>query len=528
MPTAPITNIADLTCREIGNGLRLFVQRTQGAMFGLTFALVAWEIYKESPFAIPIAKILIGALVLMQIWIRQRNAGLPLLLVIALQVVFVYGLPLASGHEDLKNHSAENISKATTEVLIYCIMLALGWSVGVRGRAKRSVTVWTYRFADGNSSQKLVNISIILLIAALGYKMAEMAGLMNPILQMLPNGVSSILQTITDALSLGGSLMGGFAIGNRAMKQTQWLIFWTSYWLLFILLISGYLLSAATGIMCSMTLGLLIGRQKLPLVFMLCLSLVCAFYNFTKFEMRGQYWSFEYEVAEQTLADVPERFTEWTQLSLTRLFDPEERKRERNESNQSLSNRVNNLSILLFVQDATTTGGIPFLRGETYTLIPQLLIPRVFWKDKPRAHAGQELLNVHFRRQTLAETFRTYIAWGLLAEAYGNFGPIWGALLLGLAMGWIIGRVELFSQPFSLKSLQAFLVLTLMVTIGTSFEMVASVFVTSTFQLMVAITATSYFLVSRTRITSQSNPSSSPTNNETSDPLPDSNTPSSD
>jgi hypothetical protein len=66
-------------------------------------------------------------------------------------------------------------------------------------------------------------------------------------------------------------------------------------------------------------------------------------------------------------------------------------------------------------------------------MIPALLVPRIFWEDKPRTHMGQMILNYHYGRQaSVRDIFSTFIAWGLLPEAVGNFGIILGSLGVGL------------------------------------------------------------------------------------------------
>ena len=129
-----------------------------------------------------------------------------------------------------------------------------------------------------------------------------------------------------------------------------------------------------------------------------------------------------------------------------------------------------------------------------------MLIPRIFWPEKPRTHEGQILLNVHFGRQELDSTFQTYIAWGLLAEAYGNFGAILGNLVLGVFLGICCAWLENFTARKLLLSLEGFISFTLLLGIMGSFEMVASVLVTSTFQSVMVLAAASIPFVERTSL----------------------------
>ena len=107
------------------------------------------------------------------------------------------------------------------------------------------------------------------------------------------------------------------------------------------------------------------------------------------------------------------------------------------------------------------------------------------------------LLNVSFGRQDLESTFETYIAWGLLPEAYGNFGSAFGSIALGLAFGLICAWIENFSTHKLLLSLEGLISFSVLLDLMNSFEMVASVFVTSLFQGLIVLVAASLPFVER-------------------------------
>jgi hypothetical protein len=154
---------------------------------------------------------------------------------------------------------------------------------------------------------------------------------------------------------------------------------------------------------------------------------------------------------------------------------------------QSLLDRINNLHNLIFVINAVEADHIPPLYGATYTLIPPLLLPRIIWPDKPRTHAGQILLNTYFGRQDLAATFKTYIAWGLLPEAYGNFGAIAGGIVLGVFLGFFCAWSENFTARKPILSAEGFVFFVIFLNMANSYEMVASLLITAIFQSIVPV-----------------------------------------
>lgn len=97
------------------------------------------------------------------------------------------------------------------------------------------------------------------------------------------------------------------------------------------------------------------------------------------------------------------------------------------------------------------------------------------------------MLNVHFGRQDFNSTLTTYVAWGLLPEAYGNFGPIAGALFIGAVLGLSFAWLENITARKLVVSLEGFIAFDLLINAMNSYEMVASVFVTATFQSVIPI-----------------------------------------
>eukprot|EP01035_Chromulina_nebulosa_P057659 gene57658-79000_t len=186
--------------------------------------------------------------------------------------------------------------------------------------------------------------------------------------------------------------------------------------------------------------------------------------------MRERYWRTDTGgdgIPQFTLMEMPAAYTEWFAASFEALSPTEtptsrfSRELENKKKSQSLGERINNLQNLLFVIDAMDRMKIPPLGGATYSIIPPLLVPRVIWPDKPRTHEGQIMLNVHFGRQDMNSTLRTYIAWGLLPEGYGNFGPIAGAVIIGSCLGFFFAWVETLTARKILLSMEGFLSFTL-------------------------------------------------------------------
>ena len=95
----------------------------------------------------------------------------------------------------------------------------------------------------------------------------------------------------------------------------------------------------------------------------------------------------------------------------------------------------------------------PFLMGETYAQIPGQFVPRILWPGKPSGLISTFTLSVYYSLQTEEETSGTTIGFGMLPEAYANFGLL-GLALLGAALGLFFNKAAnwcsespIFSYP---------------------------------------------------------------------------------
>jgi hypothetical protein len=290
--------------------------------------------------------------------------------------------------------------------------------------------------------------------------------------------------------------MISLSFGTGTMPPARRMVFWALLSLNSLIAVSGYLLSSVTINFCAVGIGLFWGSGRVPWRFLMGVSVILSFLNLGKFAMRDKYWSHDEDAPPPTtgFADLPSRYLEWVQASIdatngggVAVEDAMGRVTLNNDTHQTMADRIDNLQNLIFVIDAEDSLHIEPLYGKSYEMIPALLIPRILWPDKPRTHEGQVLLNVHFGRQDLNSTFKTYIAWGILPEAYGNFGPMTGSVLLGVVVGLFCAWIEMQTARKLAISLEGIVGFGLILNMMNSFEMVASVLVTSSFQNLVPI-----------------------------------------
>ena len=154
----------------------------------------------------------------------------------------------------------------------------------------------------------------------------------------------------------------------------------------------------------------------------------------------------------------PAWFSEWAGYSvnyLSGLNNQISTGQQSGGERQSLLERSSLIHLLLMVQDKSPEQ-IPFLKGKTYEIIPELLVPRIFNPNKIRSHEGTYRLNIHYGRQTREATNTTTIGWGLLNESYANYGWL-GSITLGVILGTLYGWVTRLSINMPILSLESLL-----------------------------------------------------------------------
>ena len=126
-----------------------------------------------------------------------------------------------------------------------------------------------------------------------------------------------------------------------------------------------------------------------------------------------------------------------------------------------------------------------FLDGETYGYVLPQLIPRFLWPDKPRSHIATYRLSIYYGLQDEDATNATTIAFGMLSEAYANFG-MFGAGLLGLFWGVILKKLQVLSLHSPMFS-QAGLMMILLTAWAFAIELTMAAWLSSLFQALVIV-----------------------------------------
>jgi hypothetical protein len=465
----------------------------------------AYLYFSGTPGAAAFALIGGGTCAALAIW-NSRGLGLPLMPMMAVQSLVVYGIPIVAAHENIREYPPDFVLRGGTEVLVFNISMALAWWLGMQVFRPARAVSHALREFNSSGAGGLSRLGFLMLGSASLFQVLQGFDLMGVLYKVLPPGSDSILTSLVSVASACGLFLVSMVVGGNEASFVEKFLFWTLLVANGMMSSSDFLLATAAANLITVAIGLFWSNGRIPWRYLIVVMVVLSFLNTGKTSMRARYWANDDTPATQvTLEQLPAIYVEWGQASLNAVLENDTNKnsltvedKSKANKNQTLLDRIDNLQNLLFVIDAISSDHIKPLHGDTYAIIPPLLVPRILWPDKPRSHEGQVMLNVHFGRQDLESTFTTYIAWGLLPEAYGNFGPLAGSICLGLGLGFLFAWIENLTSRKLVVSMEGFLSLSLLMNLLNSFEMVASVLVTSTFQSFVIIIAASLPFVHRT------------------------------
>jgi hypothetical protein len=309
---------------------------------------------------------------------------------------------------------------------------------------------------------------------------------------VFPGNTMQILRGITISLNYLGIFVLAFYAGRQMLTKAQelWLVIMAS---------ATVLAAAATLIMANaivpvamLLLGYALGGGKVPWKGLLTVFLLAAVLHPGKFAMRETYWG--ENRPPLTLFGMPQYFGDWFSYGFQEMGFAASDGRDMEEREvSSLFERAGNVHMLLLVQKKSPDE-VPFLGGITYDHIPRMLIPRIIDDEKGISHAGNVLLTVNYGVQTIEQTATTSIYWGLVPEAYANFGYL-GVAGLAVLLALFYGLVTNLTVGVPLTSLRFVLGLLIMGAATKADTM--GVFVTSQFQGIVGVSLAAMVLMRR-------------------------------
>ncbi len=415
------------------------------AFWLLALGLFIYELFwtETSSLVTNFGAILITAAALLPtyLWCSGKALGMPIFPLFSLTYIWTYGLPLVTKHPKVLTYSPESHLFASITVAGF---LALGTIIWFRFVKSPPPLPKSYRAL---SDEKGDLFFLFILGISIFFNVANAGGWL---FLFLYGGIFTAVRAAILGLTILASFVLAYRLGTQELSKQKSR--------LFLILLITYIVTNAVGLLLVggastflvATTAFIIGRQKIP-VLPIIIALVClSFLHSGKAEMRAKYW-FGNQPALVQPWQYPNWFAEWAGYTWDYFHKQDDL--STSPKKQSFLERSSVIHLFLLAQDRSPEP-IPYLYGKTYTILPQLLVPRILNPNKIRSHEGTYLLNIHYGLQTRKATYTTTIGWGLLAESYANFGLL-GCAGLAIVLGTAYGKVTRWSINAPILSVQS-------------------------------------------------------------------------
>ena len=419
-------------------------------------------------------------------WLLGYSHGLPLWPVFVLMNGITAALPMVQDPETLDAYSAGELVTAGMTYAGFIILGSIVWLSLTGGALRPPKQVFMI------SRHRSVAILFGFVASGILYYANQYAWWIP-----MPGNTSQIVRGICVSLNTMGIFVLAFYLGRGMLTTGQgwWLAILTA--LSAAVMAAGLILATAMVPVAMVFLGYILGSGRIPWKSLALTFVVISILHPGKYAMRSSYWG---GGGVTNILNLPAYYSEWFGYGIQELggvtgilTGPKE-----DSEATSVFERAGTIHMLLRVQKMSPAE-VPFLNGITYQGIPQLLVPRFIYSEKGLAHAGNILLTVNYGVQTMEQaTGGTSIAWGLITEAFANYGYL-GVAALAVFLGsfyTFFSRMSVGVPMTSLRFVVGLLVMGAAVKADTM-----ALFITSQFQAIVGVSFAALLLMRR-----QSNP----------------------
>ncbi len=378
------------------------------------------------------------------LWVRQGRPGIPILPAVAALSILYYAIPIVRGREDLGEYSYTDILRAAATVGLYLLVATVASYLLLR-----RVQAPEKQLAGLISDRQMRNVVFFGLGLGTLFLAASLAGFFSWL------GVFfGLARSVALTALVVSCYFLGVARGRRVIRGWSWMLAVCGLALAILISWSSLFLVGGLTFLLAASVGYVAARGRVPWILLGVAIVLVSILHAGKEEMRGRYWQGGQGSGAQTgLLRLPQLAVEWFEIGLEQFGT--------SKKGRSAIDRASLLQILLRVQ-YLTPAYIDYLRGDSYALLPGMLIPRFLDPDKTKSQAGMDMLNIRYGILTSEGAEKTAVGWGLIAEAYANFGLL-GVGGIGLLIGVASGALTRSSARAAAVSVPTLLAVAVMV-----------------------------------------------------------------
>ena len=308
---------------------------------------------------------------------------MPIFPVFAITFIWTYALPLVSRNEEVLRYTVGQRITAGLTAASFLIVGCLVWFQFVKKIPKPPLHHRTLTRSKGNM------IFFLALIASALFNMASIGGWLAVL--SLDGGGFSLLRNTVIAFTALSSFVLSYRLGTKELnqKQSRALVF-----LLVSVMLSsalGFLLISSATLFLSSVAAFIVGRRKVPIALMLVAILSLSFLHVGKAEMRGKYWGRYSQSSYIQPWQYPSVYAEWVDTSIKKMSLRRDADADLLDTRgQAFGDRASVIHMLLLSQSQSPES-VPFLRGNTYEILPEMVVPRILYpqsSEAMRVHTG--------------------------------------------------------------------------------------------------------------------------------------------
>jgi hypothetical protein len=417
----------------------------------------------------------LAALAPWYLWVRGTAKGLPIWPMFALTALWAYALPLVTEHPVVVQFPPYYHLVGSLTVAAFLVVGTLAWLPFVRKQAQppRSVRVLPMRRGR------------VLFFCFLAFGLF-VTFVTNTATLDLTGQYYSIIRAFSLGLSNLAIFYFGYQMGARQLRMTERILFIALLIVSVVVSFTTMLLINAMSMLLLSFISYFLGRGRIPWTSVLLTAILFYFLHAGKTDQREQYWG-EIMWRPVTVIEYPKFFGDWIGHSSRAIGEQFDQTRDRRDPAQPQSRiweRSSLMHLFLFIQ-YSTPDYVPFLNGQSYVVIPELLIPRLLTPGKVTSHFGNQLLALHYGISDSEEDVVTSVGFGLMCEAFANFGYV-GCLLVPVVLGALSGWITNWSMSVPIMSFR-FLFGVLCLSAAFQVEYTAGVLTSSLFQSSAAL-----------------------------------------
>lgn len=414
-------------------------QATRPLAVGVAILVLAGFVWGNSADQLIAYLVVVAAAVLPSaLWIRMGSLGIPIFPIVALVYIPYFARPALTDSALVLNYSEWEILRSALTIALFLLAATVTWRL-MAGKAYSQ-----HRIApDEVDASREVQLALAGLLVGLIFHIAVISGLLAWV-----GSFFGLVRTVAVTFVTVALFIIGITRAQGILRGKAWGMVIFGVALLIILSWSSLFLVGGVVYILAMLFGYVFVTKRVPWLLVGVALVAITVLHAGKAEMREKYWETGTNYGGVTsVMQLPGLAAEWVANGISAIAT--------NSVEQSAIERTALLQMVLRAQ-RETPDRIDYLNGETYALLPAILVPRFIESDKPASQVGMDLLNRRYGLLEVEEESITAIGWGLVAEAYANYGYL-GVVAMALLFGAFCGRLESWSKTAAIISLPTLL-----------------------------------------------------------------------